>query len=70
MTFEKLYGFKIPEEAYRTCPHPYFFKVQIDEENHRLSIYKENYATRDIIYIGKRDSQGKINFINNEKRSC
>lgn len=62
IVFDTLWCFKIKEEAFLDYKSKYFFKIKLDEG--KLVKKLENYSTRDIEMIAKRDSKNKIQYIN------
>ena len=63
-TFDNILIYKIKEEALLPKRQKYFFRLRGEEES-KVCVRKENFSTRNISLIAVRNSDGKIEFVNN-----
>lgn len=61
-TFNRVYAYKIKEEAFADRSNRYFFKLSYPEDV-GWAFYKENWSTRRASYFAYRDKDNKIQLI-------
>lgn len=62
ITFNNILAYKIKEESFLFSNLQYFFRIKVDQEE-GFSIKLEDFSSRNIDLIAKRDSAGKIQYI-------
>lgn len=62
ITFENICAFKVKEEAFLYYNSIYFFRMKVDTDT-GFVFKQDNFSTRNIDLIAKRDSSGKIQYI-------
>lgn len=68
ITFVDIFLFKMLEECLLWRNYKHFFRIPIKEES-KFKIRLEQLTTRDMEYLGKRNGDQSIEYINNETRS-
>lgn len=63
IVFNDILAYKIKEEAFLNTHDVYFYKLSVPEEKGYV-IPLDNYETRNITLIAKRDNEGKVRYIN------
>lgn len=63
VVFENIHAFKIKEECMLNLNKKYFFRL-FNIEDGKMTIRKENFATRSFELIAKRTGEGKIEYVN------
>lgn len=71
---QKIILYKVPEEILcvpvvkEQC---YFFKIAMSEpKNNKFMCIEENMNIADAVYLGKKDKQGILNYINEDEKRC
>lgn len=68
LTFHDVYLFKILDEAVLYRHYKHFFKIAVKNES-TFKFYLDELTTRDYEYLGQRDGDQSIAFINYEARN-
>ena len=63
ITFDSLCIYKMKEEVFLFRKYKYFFKIKMEKEGN-FTIMLENYSTRNIEMVAKRDKDDKIVLLN------